>query len=64
MDSHLFAEWMSKFIDILERRRILSPTRRHLVVLDGHKSHVKVIVSAKNHGIDLTTLPSHTNHEL
>ena len=57
---------MSKFIEILERRRILSPTRRHLVVLDAHKNHVplKVIVSEKNHGIDLITLPSHTSHEL
>ena len=66
MDSHLFAEWMSKFIDILETRKIISPTRRHLVVLDGHKSHVtlKVIVSAKNHEIDLISLPSHTSHEL
>ena len=40
MDAHLFGQWMDKFINILEGRQIFSPTRRHLVVFDGHKSHV------------------------
>ena len=66
MDAHLIPRWMDKFIKLLKARKVLSPTRRHLVVLDGHKTHVTldVIVKAKQHGVDLLTLPNHTNHEL
>ena len=66
MDAHLFSQWMDKFIQVLEGRKILNPTKRHLVVLDGHKSHVTldVIVKARQYGVDLLILPSHTNHEL
>ena len=66
MDALFFAQWMGKFIDILERRQILSSTRRHLIVLDGYKSRVtlEVIVKEKEHGVDLITLSSYTSHEL
>ena len=54
MDSNLFPQWMKQFIKILQERRGLSPIKRHMVVLDGHKSHatLDVIVNAKMHGID------------
>ena len=50
MDSNLFAQWMEHFIQFLKQKRGLSPTKRYLVVLDGHKSHVTldVIVNAKH----------------
>ena len=45
---------------------MLNSTRRHLVVLDGHKSHVNldVIMKAKQHGVDLLTLPSYISHDM
>ena len=64
MDAHLFSQWMDKFIELLEPRKIINPIKRHLVVLDGHTSHVDVIVEAKQHGVDLLILPSHTSDEL
>ena len=66
MDAHLFAQWMENFIAILERKNNLNLTKTHLVILDGHKSHVilEVIAKAKEHGVDVITLPNHTSHEL
>ena len=44
----------------------MSPERRHLLILDGHNSHVtlEVVAQAKAAGLDLLTLPSHTSHAL
>ena len=54
------------FIEQLEDMESLSPTNKHLIILDGHKSHVtlEVILKAKAHGIDVISLPSHTSHAL
>ena len=56
----------SYFIHKLENEEILSQDRRHLVVLDGHKSHItlEVLMTTKEHGIDMISLPSHTSHSL
>ena len=53
-------------MDALKGRGAFSPTRRNVIVLDGHTSNVTldVIVKAKQHGVDLSTLPSYTSHEL
>ena len=66
MDAHLFSRWMDQFIEILEDRKLFSLISRHLIVLDGYKSHVTldVIAKAKQHEVDFITLPSHTSHEL
>ena len=66
MTSHFFSRWMDYFIEQLEVMRDLSPFNRHVVILDGHKSHVtlEVIHKAKHHGIDMINLPSHTSHSL
>ena len=57
---------MDHFIEQLEAIGDLSPSNRHLVILNGHKSHVslEVIQKAKHHGVDMISLPSHTFHAL
>jgi hypothetical protein len=44
----------------------LCTTNQHLLVLDGHNSHVTIDVvhKAKKMGLDLITLPSHTSYAL
>ena len=66
MTSYLFSRWMDHFIEQLEELGNLSPSNRHLIVLDGHKSHLTldVIQKAKEHGVDMISLPSHTSHAL
>ena len=38
MTFYLFSRWMDHFIEQLEAIGDLSPSNRHLVILDGHKS--------------------------
>jgi hypothetical protein len=42
----------------------ISQTNRHLLVLNGHGSHVtlKALKQAMAFGLDMITLPSHTSH--
>ena len=66
MDNIHFMEWMDFFLHrILEEGGQL-PQERHLLILDGHKSHInlEVLMKAKENGIDMISLPSHTSHEL
>jgi hypothetical protein len=44
----------------------MSITDRHLLILDGHGSHVtfEVIEQVQEFGLDMITLPLHTSHEL
>jgi hypothetical protein len=41
-------------------------TNRHLLILDGHGSHVtlETIEQAQEFGLDMITLPFHTSHAL
>ena len=66
MDSHLFAQWMDDFLQSMTKRGDFSPSQRHLMVLDGHKSHITldVLQKAKSCGLDMISLPSHTSHAL
>jgi len=64
MITFLFKEFLSFF-----KRSIpsgVSFTNRHLLILDGHGSHVtlEVIKHAKDIGLDMITLPFHTSHAL
>jgi hypothetical protein len=57
---------MDHFLQVMRIRGGLSPAQRHLMVLDGHTSHVtlNVIIKAYEAGLDMVTLPSHTSHAL
>ena len=66
MTSYLFAKWIEQFILCIKRRSSISASERHLLILDGHGSHVtlEVVLEAQRAGLDLLTLPSHTSHAL
>lgn len=66
MTTYLFSAWISHFIASIQQTYGISPTLRHLLILDGHNSHctLEVVRAAKNVGLDLITLPSHTSHAL
>lgn len=66
MSGPLFYTWLSHFIARVKESFDLSQTSRHLLILDGHNSHVtlEVIHKASQAGIDMVTLPSHTSHAL
>jgi hypothetical protein len=64
MIGSLFSSWIAHFVKALEMREGIFPTNWHLLILDGHNSHVilDVVYKAKQNGLDLLTLPSHTSH--
>ena len=66
MTAFLFSAWITHFITMVRTRYGLSQENRHLLVLDGHGSHVtlEVVQKAKAEGLDIITLPSHTSHRL
>jgi hypothetical protein len=57
---------MSYFIELVRGSGSMSPSHRHLLILDGHILHVsvEVVQEARAAGLDLLTLPSHTSHVL
>jgi hypothetical protein len=66
MSGYIFYKWLDHFFRNLEVRGGISQIKRHLLILDGHGSHVTldVILKPREHGLDLLTLPSHTSHPL
>ncbi len=60
--------FIKKFLSFFKRSipRGISFTNRHLLILDGHNSHVtlKAIEQAHEFGLDMATLPVHTSHAL
>ena len=66
MDAHNFSNWMTFFLNYQESRGNPPLTKRMLLILDGHKSHVtmEVVLKAKEHGLDMVSLPSHCSHRL
>ena len=66
MDTYNFSYWMDHFTFLKQKEGVLSPNMRHLLILDGHKSHISldVLEKAKRKGVDMVTLPSHTSHGL
>jgi len=66
MTIELFKEWLLHFFYSVSSMYDISPTKRHLLILDGHGSHVgmEVIQMAMSKGLDLLSLPSHTSHAL
>jgi hypothetical protein len=57
---------MSRFIELVRGSGSMSPSHRHLLILNGHISHVslEVVQEARAVGLDLLTRPSHTSHAL
>ena len=66
MTATLFSHWISHFIQSLQKKGGISPSNRHLLIVDGHSSHVtmEVVHKAMEVGLDILTLPSHTSHRL
>ena len=66
MTSYLFSAWISHFIESVQRMGGISTDQRHLLILDGHASHITfdVVQEAREAGLDLLTLPSHTSHAM
>ena len=64
MTKELFLSWLFHFAASVPGG--ILPNNRHLLILDGHGSHmvVQTIDEANNLGIDLLTLPAHTTHRL
>jgi hypothetical protein len=66
MTKFLFESWIAHFLRNLNKGPGVSQQNRHLLILDGHTSHVTIEVTktCMNNGIDIVTLPSHTSHAL
>jgi hypothetical protein len=66
MTGFLFYCWINHFLKHVGDRWGISQSSRHVLILDGHNSHVtiEVVQKAKATGLDLVTLPSHTSHAL
>ena len=49
MDAKNFRKWITFLVNYYETRRNLSPTKKIMLILDGHKSHVtlEVLLKAK-----------------
>ena len=62
----LFSNWITHFINGLSTRGGISSINRHLLIVDGHNSHItlEVVMKAMKVGLDLVTLPSHTSHRI
>jgi hypothetical protein len=64
---YLFKSWIRHFVkNVRDCGLGISSSCRHLLILDGHGSHVTVDVvkTARSVGLDLLTLPSHTSHAM
>ena len=66
MTTYLFSAWISHFIESVRRMSGVSTDQRHLLILDGHASHITldVVQEARQAELDLLTLPSHTSHAM
>ena len=66
MAQFLFSSWISYFISSLERRGGFSLERLHLLIVDGHNSHVivDVVIKAMEVRLDFLILPSYISHRL
>lgn len=64
MTKELFLNWFEHFAHSVSGG--VSPSRRALLIFDGHDNHVafKTIEEERQIGIDLVTLLAHTSHKL
>ena len=66
MTRWLFESWISHFTKCLKRGLGIDLTNRHLLILDGHNSHVtlEVMKISMESSFDIVSLPSHTSYAL
>jgi hypothetical protein len=66
MTGFLFFNWLDYFIKHVQTLYGISTTNRHLLIVDGHNSHVtiEVVKKAARAGIDMVSLLSQTSHAL
>jgi hypothetical protein len=66
MTTCLFSAWIDHFIQALQNHTSVSVSSPHLLILDGHSSHVTIEVVKRAHamGLHLLTLPSHCSHAM
>jgi hypothetical protein len=66
MTACLFLAWIDHFIQALQNHTTVSVSSPHLLILDGHSSHVtiEVVKRARAVGLHLLTLPSHYSHAM
>jgi hypothetical protein len=64
MTTFLFKKFLSFFKRFI--LNAISITNRHLLILDGHGSHItlETIEQAQKFGLDMIILPSHTSYAL
>ena len=61
-DSSLFVKWLEHFVTFTN----CSPASPQIIIMDGHHSHktLSAILFAREHGIQLITLPPHSTHKM
>ena len=66
MTRWLFESWISHFLEYLKAGPGIDHSNRHLLILDGHNSHVtlEVVKISMQSGLDIISFPSHTSHAL
>ena len=66
MTRSLFNKWINHFLHHVGQMYSISNKNRHLLIMDGHNSHVTLDVAhmARKIGLDLLTIPSHTSHAI
>ena len=59
-----FNEWINHFLHHVGQMYDISNENQHLLIMDGHNSHVTLDVAhtARKVGLDLFTIPNHTSH--
>ena len=64
INEEIFCEWLDHFRDSVPAGDSLE--RKHLLLLDGHASHINynVVNKATTYGIDIGLLPSHMTHRM
>ena len=64
MTGTLFNKWINHFLHHVGLLYDISIENRHLLIMDGHNSHVTIDVAhtARKVGLDLLAIPSHTSH--
>ena len=66
MTKWLFESWILHFITCLRKGLGIDLTNRHLLILDGHNSHMtlEVVRIAMESRMNMISLPSHISHSL
>ena len=66
MTKWLFESWISHFIECLKKEPCIDLSNMHLLVLDGHNSHVtlEVVRVAMKSRVDIISLSSYTSPAL